>query len=91
MVCGAASAQEDWMPDPNLRQAVREELGLLDEMPLTQPVMNQLTALDATDSQITDLTGLEHAINLTWLGLGGNEIRNLRPLAGLNQLETLYI
>ncbi len=79
------------MPDPNLRQAVREALELPDEIPLTQPIMNQLTRLDAADGQITDLTGLEHAMNLTWLSLGGNEIRNLRPLAGLNQLETLYI
>ena len=84
-------AQEEWMPDPNLRQAVQEALELPDDTPLTQPIMNQLIGLDAADSQITDLTGLEHAINLTWLYLGGNEIRNLRPLAGLNQLETLYI
>ena len=88
---GVAPAQEEWMPDANLRQSVREALELPDEVPLTQLLMNQLTGLDATDSQLTDLTGLEHAINLTWLSLGGNEIRNLRPLAGLNQLETLYI
>ena len=79
------------MPDANLRQAVQEALELPDGVPLTQPIMNQLTVLDATDSQITDVTGLEHAINLTWLGLGGNEIGNLHPLAGLNQLETLYV
>ena len=88
---GVPLAQNEWMPDPNLRQAVRKALELSDEIPLTQPIMNQLTRLDAADGQITDLTGLEHAINLTWLNLGGNEIRNLRPLAGLNQLETLYI
>ena len=86
-----ASAQEEWMPDPNLRRAVREALELPDEIPLTQPIMNQLTRLDAADSQIRYLTGLEHAMNLTWLRLGGNKIRNLRPLAGLTQLATLYI
>ena len=91
IVDGIASAQENWMPDANLRQAVQEALELPDGVPLTQPIMNQLTVLDATDSQITDVTGLEHAINLTWLGLGGNEIGNLHPLAGLNQLETLYV
>ena len=88
---GVTSAQDEWMPDLNLRQAVRVALELPDDTPLTQLVMNQLIGLDAADSQITDLTGLEHAINLTWLSLGGNEIRNLRPLAGLNQLETLYL
>ena len=91
MVCSIASAQEEWMPDPNLRQAVREALELPDDTPLTQLLMNQLTKLDAAGSQITDLTGLEHAMNLTWLSVAGNEIRNLRPLAGLNQLETLYV
>ena len=91
VVCSVASAQAEWMPDPNLRQAVREALDLPNDTPLTQLVMNQLIGLDAADSQITDLTGLEHAINLTWLSLGGNEIRNLRPLAGLNQLETLSV
>ena len=91
IVDGIASAQEDWMPDANLRQAVRETLELPDDVLLTQVEMKRLTGLDAADRQITDVTGLEHALNLTWLGLGGNEIRNLGPLAGLNQLETLYL
>ena len=28
ITCGVALAQEEWMPDPNLRQAVREKLNL---------------------------------------------------------------
>ena len=79
------------MPDPNLRQAVREAFELPAELPLTQLLMNQLTGLDAADSQITDLTGLEHAMNLTWLNLGVNEIRDISPLAGLIHLEALWI
>ena len=79
------------MPDPNLRQAVREALELSDEIPLTQPIMNQLTELEAVESQIKDLTGLEHAINLTRLDLGVNEIRDISPLAGLIHLEALWI
>ena len=91
IVDGIASAREDWMPDPNLRRAVREALKLPNDVLLTQLEMKRLTGLDAADRQITDVTGLEHAVNLTWLGLGGNKIRNLCPLAGLNQLETLYL
>ena len=53
--------------------------------------MNQLTGLESHNSQIMDLTGLEHAINLTWLDLGGNEIRDLRPIFELIRLEALYI
>ena len=48
--------------DSNLEHAIREELGLPVEKPLTQLVMNQLTGLDAGNHQIEDLTGLQHAI-----------------------------
>ena len=43
---GVMFAQVEWMPDPNLRQAVRGTLGLPDETPLTQAEMQQLTRLD---------------------------------------------
>ena len=79
------------VPDLNLKHAVQEALSLPSEVPLTQLLMNQLTGLEAVDSQITDLTGLEHALNLTWLNLGLNEIRDISPLAGLIRLEGLWI
>ena len=79
------------MPDPNLEHAIREKLGLSDEIPLTQADMLQLGGLDAKGRQITDLTGLEHATNLTWLDLGDNDIRDLQPIAELTQLDALYI
>ena len=88
---GITSAQGEWMPDPNLRQAVRESLELPDDVLLTQLEMERLTELDAQDRQITNLTGLGHAINLTWLNLGANEIRGLSPLAGLIHLEALWV
>ncbi len=91
IVCGVASAQEEWIPDPNLRWAVRKALGLPDGLPLTQPVMNQLRGLKAVESQIMDLTGLEHATNLQWLTLGSNEVQDLSPLAELTHLKGLWI
>ena len=90
-MCCIASAQEDWMPDPNLRQAVRESLELPGEVLLTQLEMKRLTGLDAVESEIKDLTGLEYATNVTWLNLGVNEIRDLSPLAELINLEVLWI
>ena len=90
ITCGA-SAQEAWMPDANLRQVIRESLELPDDVLFTQLEIKRLTELDAQDRQITNLTGLEHAINLTWLNLGVNEIRDLSPLAGLIHLEYLWI
>ena len=91
IVCSVASAQEEWMPDPNLRQAAREALKLPDDVLLTQLEMKRLTGLNAADSRITDVTGLEHATNVTWLEIGINEIRDISPLAGLIRLEALYI
>ena len=59
-------AQIVHIPDPNLRAAISEEL---DGVPVTRETMLQLTELDAGERGVTDLTGLEHAINLTFLGI----------------------
>ena len=42
-------------------------------------------------SQITDLTGLEHAVNLGYVDLHNNQIRNLTSLANLTRLRSLHI
>ena len=57
-LCSGAFAQGVNIPDPNLRQAVRETLNLPVGAHITQSDMRELTALNARDSQITDLTGL---------------------------------
>ena len=54
------------MPDPALRQAVREKLDIPADVPLTQAYLQQhLTTLDVRykggGKGIVDLTGLEHA------------------------------
>ena len=87
---GVASAQIVEMPDPNLKQAVRETLALSNEIPLTQPEMLRLKTLDARDRQIADLTGLEYATNLIRITLPDNEISDLTPLARLMRLEYLW-
>ena len=84
-------AVEVEIPDPNLERAIRKELALADEIPVTQLVMKQLTRLNAGDNQIEDLTGLEHAIDLTAIHLHQNSINNLKPLTELIQLEHLSL
>lgn len=69
------------MPDPNLREAVREALELPDEVPLAQPVMNQLTRLDA----------YVNLKNLTKLSLSHNQTIDVSPLANLTNWEKLWI
>ena len=89
VVARPASAQIVEIPDPNLREVIREALALSDGTPITQQEMLQLTQLDAPEKQIEDLIGLEHAINLKWTDLHRNNISDLKPLAKLTQLERL--
>ena len=93
LIVGATcvSAQVVEIPDPNLRQAVREALTLPSERPVTQLVMSQLTELDAGNKQIEALTGLEYATNLRNLQLSFNQIQDITPLAGLVHLELLSL
>ena len=89
--CNTVSAQLVDIPDPNLESAIREELNLTDNTPITQQVMSQLTKLEAGASEMANLTGLEHAINLKDLRLCVNQIHDLRPLSDLIQLEHLSL
>ena len=89
--CNTVSAQLIDIPDPNLESAIREELNLTDNIPITQQVMSQLTKLEAGASEMANLTGLEHAINLKDLRLCVNQIHDLRPLSDLIQLEHLSL
>ena len=81
----------DWMPDPALHEAVREALELPAEVPLTKDDMRDLDIFIAEGRGISDLTGLEFAINLRELNLGDNAITDVRPLANLIHLEDLNL
>ena len=85
------SAQVVNIPDPNLERAIQEELGIPAAAPVTQPKILQLTGLTATEIGIADLTGLEHATNLGYLDVGGNQIRDIRPLAELINVTGLSL
>ena len=90
-VQNAVANEADWMPDANLRTAVRTSLGLADNEELTQAKMLDLTELKAAGRGISNLTGIQHATNLTVARLAGNQISNLSPLAGLTELTTLRL
>ena len=79
------------IPDANLAKAVRKALGLKANAPITKQAMRRLTSLEARESQIKNLTGLEHATQLTDLRLYKNQIRNISPLAGLTRLKRLGV
>ena len=80
-----------WMPNANLRRAVRKALSIAKGEPFTQAQVATLTKLTATKARINDITGLEHATNLTKLDLRNNKISDATPLTGLTKLTELKI
>ena len=84
-----AEDAEEWMPDPNLRQTVRETLELPVDEPLTKEKMLQLTRLHAIEKGIVNIQGLEFALNLIELDLAGNSVKDIGPLQSLMNLTYL--
>ena len=92
MSIAIAPAQEDHLiPDVNLRAAIIEEIGLPEGAPLKEEHLKWLSKLKAKNSEISDLTGLEHATNLKVISACGNQISDLSPLSGLIHLEGLTL
>ncbi len=77
-----------WMPDASLRRTVRHTLKLDPDDSLTQQAMQGLTKLEASVALIKDITGLEHATELTNLVIHNNQISDLTPIAKLTTLTT---
>ena len=76
------------IPDPNLRALLEETL----ETRLIRPdVMATLTTLKASGKNISNLTGLEFAVNLEELWLSENPVSDLSPLAGCTNLIRLFL
>jgi Leucine Rich repeats (2 copies) len=79
------------IPDVNLETAIKTTLNISTTNPITNGDMLLLTALAAPSSNISDLTGLECAENLTNLDLAHNSVSDLTPLAKLGKLEFLNL
>jgi len=88
--CGWIGAMNDpvFFADQSLKAAVEDALGIADP---TVGDMLTLTQLTAEQANISDLTGLEAAINLSQLVLDKNRIRDLAPLSGLTNLSTVLL
>ena len=100
LVVASASAQVVEIPDPNLREVIRETLQLPEGVPITQQEMLRLRHIESEDREITDLTGLEFASNLVGFFLSGNWTINssssvssldLSPLSNLTELKIVLI
>lgn len=75
--------------DPNLRAAINKALGKDSMDILTRGDMANLTSLAAENMGISDLTGMEWAVNLTYADLKNNNINSIAPLSALPNLTSL--
>ena len=85
-----AENEKDWMPDPNLRQVIREKLEIPDSIPMLPEDMAGLYDF-VMEHDIKSLKGLEHAINLAFLSIVRNEVSDITPLGGLKNLRELKL
>ena len=86
-----ATAQTVHIPDPGLRAVLESALGKEAGDHITQVDITNLESLDAFNSGIRSLTGLEFATNLIELRLGNNKISDVSPLKDLTNLTLLSI
>ena len=77
------------LPDTNLRAAVETALRKAGGDPIIPSEMATLTHLKEPEAGIRDLTGLEHATNLTYLDFWNSSVSDISPVAGLTKLTHL--
>ena len=88
----------EWMPDVNLRAAVREALEIPAGASFAQGALERINYLNVsganeihTSELVHDITGLEYATNLQTLILTSNKISDLSPLEDLTNLVHLFL
>ena len=88
----------EWMPDVNLRAAVREALEIPAGASFAQGALERINYLNVsgakeihTSELVHDITGLEYATNLQTLILTDNKISDLSPLEDLTNLVHLFL
>ncbi len=85
-----ANQSDVTIPDANLRAAINSGLGRNRMDTLDRAELLRLTDLNAASLGISDLTGLEWALNLQHLNVSGNQITSLSPINAL-ALQTLDV
>lgn len=76
--------------DANLEAQIATQLGVA-VGEITVEKMQTLYTLEAPDSGITDLTGLEYAVNISSISMDNNNISDLTPIAGLTNLTDISL
>lgn len=76
--------------DPNLQAAIREAIHI-PQRPIYPSDLRGLTSFSASGRNISNLTGLEHCLNLTHVDLSHNQIGNISPVGNLTNLAYLQL
>ncbi len=95
----APSCFEVSFTDANLEQFVRIALGEFEtDATITNCTLQDIETISTSEyvpipegSQIKDLSGIEHLINVTKISFSFNDIQDLSPLKNLTKLESLHL
>ena len=79
------------IPDQNLRAAIETALGKSAGESITRDDMKTIMTLNLKGRQISDLTGIEFAVNLENLNLANNTVSDIAPLLGLPNLSDVNL
>ncbi|MBP1970663.1 uncharacterized protein YbaP (TraB family) [Virgibacillus natechei] len=90
LLVSACSSETISFEDESLEEVVLEELGMESE-DVTEENLATIDSLDADNSNITNLEGIQSLQTLESLNLAGNEIEDLSPLSSLDQLENVHL
>ena len=79
------------IPDQNLRAAIEEALGKSAGESITREDMKAITTLNLNRRNVSNLTGLEFAVNLRTLNLADNAVSDVAPLLDLPNLSDVNL
>lgn len=88
-----ASTGDIEIPDANLKACLNSALGSsrLPDADITEAEMQSISFLDCDNAEVTELTGLGTATNLSSLDLGQNNIVDISELVSLSNLSWLWL
>ncbi len=75
--------------DEHLKVIIREHLGKKPDEEITKPELAKLNKVEAINSQIAELSGIQYCSNLQELRLPGNQISDISSLASLSKLSII--
>lgn len=95
LACLASAQAEEpvYFPDANLKAAVERDLWVSDPTPTDMLGLTEFLHPNTytKDKPISDLTGLEYAVNLQSLNLKYHLVRNISALSGLTDLRSVVL